>query len=153
MSVGDVAGLIAAIAFVLLVGLLAVPLLKLGKVLDEARRLVGTVTDETVPLINEVTTTVGLTNHQLERVDTITAGVQQVTTNVSALTSLFAATLGSPLVKVAAFSYGVRRAMSDRRRGDVEKRVKTELKAERKSGRRGAGASTSSGATSKDSAA
>ena len=153
MSVGDVAGLIAAIAFVLLVGLLAVPLLKLGKVLDEARRLVGTVTDETVPLINEVTTTVGLTNHQLERVDTITAGVQQVTTNVSALTSLFAATLGSPLVKVAAFSYGVRRAMSDRRRGDVEKRVNTELKAERKSGRRGAGASTSSGATSKDSAA
>jgi hypothetical protein len=153
MSVGDVAGLIAAIAFVLLVGLLAVPLLKLGKVLDEARRLVGTVTDETVPLINEVTTTVGLTNHQLERVDTITAGVQQVTTNVSALTSLFAATLGSPLVKVAAFSYGVRRAMGDRRRGDVEKRVKTELKAERKAGRRGAGASTSSGAASKDSAA
>jgi uncharacterized protein YoxC len=157
MSVGDVAGLIAAIAFVLLVGLLAVPLLKLGKVLDEARRLVGTVTDETVPLINEVTTTVGLTNHQLERVDTITAGVQQVTTNVSALTSLFAATLGSPVVKVAAFSYGVRRAMSDRRRGDVEARVKSELKAERKDGRsgrrRGAGASTSSGATSKDSAA
>jgi uncharacterized protein YoxC len=153
MSVGDVAGLIAAIAFVLLVGLLAVPLLKLGKVLDEARRLVGTVTDETVPLINEVTTTVGLTNHQLERVDTITAGVQQVTTNVSALTSLFAATLGSPVVKVAAFSYGVRRAMSDRRRGDVEARVKSELKAERKAGRRGAAASTSSGATSKDSAA
>jgi uncharacterized protein YoxC len=153
MSVGDVAGLIAAIAFVLLVGLLAVPLLKLGKVLDEARRLVGTVTDETVPLINEVTTTVGLTNHQLERVDTITAGVQQVTTNVSALTSLFAATLGSPVVKVAAFSYGVRRAMSDRRRGDVEARVKSQLKAERKAGRRGAGAPTSSAATSKDSAA
>jgi uncharacterized protein YoxC len=153
MSVGDVAGLIAAIAFVLLVGLLAVPLLKLGKVLDEARRLVGSVTDETVPLINEVTTTVGLTNHQLERVDTITAGVQQVTTNVSALTSLFAATLGSPLVKVAAFSYGVRRAMGDRRREDVAKRVKTELKAEKKGGRRGAGGSNGSAAASKDSAA
>ncbi|HTC68177.1 MAG TPA: DUF948 domain-containing protein [Acidothermaceae bacterium] len=153
MSVGDVAGLIAAIAFVLLVGLLAVPLLKLGKVLDEARRLVGTVTDETVPLINEVTTTVGLTNHQLERVDTITAGVQQVTTNVSALTSLFAATLGSPVVKIAAFSYGVRRAMSDRRRADVEKRVKTEMKSQKKGGRRGAAAPASSGSASKDSAA
>ena len=55
MSVGDIAGLIAAIAFVLLVGLLAIPLLKLGKVLDEARRLVRNVTDETVPLINGVT--------------------------------------------------------------------------------------------------
>jgi uncharacterized protein YoxC len=145
MSVGDVAGLIAAIAFVLLVGLLAVPLLKLGKVLDEARRMVGTVTDETVPLINEVTTTVGHTNQQLERVDAITANVQQVTTNVSALTSLFAATLGSPVVKVAAFTYGVRRAITDRQRGDVEKRVKTELKAERRSGRRGAGARTNAG--------
>ena len=114
MSLGNVAGLIAAIAFVVLVALLAVPLLKLGKVLDEARRMVGTVTDETVPLLNEVTTTVGLTNQQLERVDAITTNVQQVTTNVSALTSLFAATLGSPLVKVAAFSYGVRQAMSGR---------------------------------------
>ncbi|MDQ1486173.1 MAG: hypothetical protein QOJ62_1866 [Actinomycetota bacterium] len=142
MSVGDVAGLIAAIAFVLLVGFLAIPLLKLGKVLDEARRLVRTTTDETVPLINEVTTTVGLTNHQLERVDAITSNVQQVTTNVSALTSLFAATLGSPVIKVAAFSYGVRRALSDRKRADVQKRVKTEMKANRKGGRRGAGASS-----------
>ena len=153
MSVGDVAGLIAAIGFVFLVGLFAFLALKLGKGLDEMRRLVASVTDETVPLIKEVTTTVGLTNHQLERVDTITAGVQQVTTNVSALTSLFAATLGSPLVKVAAFSYGVRRAMSDRHRDDVAKRVKTELKAERKSRRRGAGASNGSAAPSKDSAA
>jgi uncharacterized protein YoxC len=147
MSVGDVAGLIAAIAFVLLVGLLAIPLLKLGKVLDEARRLVGTVTDETVPLINEVTTTVGLTNHQLERVDAITSNVQQVTTNVSALSSLFAATLGNPVVKVAAFSYGVRRALSERRHGELKKRVESELKADRKAnrkaGRRGGGANSS----------
>jgi uncharacterized protein YoxC len=132
MSVGDIAGLIAAIAFVLLVGLLAIPLLKVGKVLDEARRLVRNVTDETVPLINGVTETVGHTNDQLERVDAITSSVQQMTSNISALTSLFAATLGSPVVKVAAFSYGVRRAMSERRQGDVEKRVKEQIKAEKK---------------------
>ena len=132
MSVGDIAGLIAAIAFVLLVGLLAIPLLKVGKVLDEARRLLRNVTDETVPLINGVTETVGHTNDQLERVDAITSNVQQMTTNISALTSLFAATLGSPVVKVAAFSYGVRRAMAERRQGDVEKRVKEQIKAEKK---------------------
>jgi len=34
-----------------------------------------------------------------------------MSTNVNALTSLFAATLGSPVVKVAAFSYGVRTAL------------------------------------------
>ncbi len=153
MSVGDIAGLIAAIAFVLLVGLLAIPLLKVGKVLDEARRLVGSVTDETVPLINGVTETVGHTNHQLERVDAITANVQQVTTNVSALTSLFAATLGSPVVKVAAFTYGVRRAMSDRRHGEVEKRVREEIKAESKGGRRGRRAGEQGDADHKGSAA
>lgn len=144
MSVGDIAGLIAAIAFVLLVGLLAIPLLKLGKVLDEARRLVGSVTDETVPLINGVTESVGLANNQLERVDAITSNVQQVSTNVSALTSLFAATLGSPVVKVAAFTYGVRKALTDRNRADVEKRVKTTMKAERKAGRRRRRATTES---------
>ena len=34
-----------------------------------------------------------------------------MTTNASALTSLIAATIGTPLIKVAAFSYGVRTAV------------------------------------------
>jgi uncharacterized protein YoxC len=112
MSVGDVAGLIAAIAFVLLVGALAIPLVKLGGVLDESRSMIKGVSDETVPLLSEVTTTVATTNAQLVRVDAITSNVQAATGNVSALTALLAATLGNPVVKVAAFSYGVRSALS-----------------------------------------
>ena len=50
-------------------------------------------------------------NTQLERVDGITANTQAVTGNVSALTSVFTATLGGPLVKAAAFSYGVSKAL------------------------------------------
>ena len=46
--------------------------------------------------------------------DAITSNVQAATTNVSALTALLAATLGGPVVKVAAFSYGVRSALADR---------------------------------------
>lgn len=117
MSAGDVAGLIAAIAFVLLVGLLAVPLLKLGRVLDETRTTIRGISDESIPLLQEVTTTVTHTNEQLVKVDTITTNAAQVATNVSALTALFAATVGSPVVKVAAFTYGVRQAMSGRRTG------------------------------------
>jgi uncharacterized protein YoxC len=131
MSVGDIAGLIAAIAFVALVGVLAVPLVKLGRVLDETRTMVKGVGDQTVPLLGEVTTTVTTTNAQLARVDAITSNVQSVTTNVSALTAVFAATLGSPVIKVAAFTYGVRRALSDRERADLERRVKDQVKAER----------------------
>ncbi|HSR22253.1 MAG TPA: DUF948 domain-containing protein [Candidatus Eisenbacteria bacterium] len=133
--VGEIAGLIAAVAFVLLVGVLAVPLIKLGRVLDETRFLVKGVSDETVPLLSEVTTTVTTTNAQLVRVDAITSNVQSTTTNISALTALFAATLGSPVIKVAAFSYGVRRALSDRDRGVVERRVKSQIKAERAAAR------------------
>ncbi|UER54150.1 DUF948 domain-containing protein [Kineosporiaceae bacterium SCSIO 59966] len=117
MSVGDVAGLIAALAFVLLVGLLAVPLLKLGKVLDETRTTIRGISEESVPLLQEVTQTVTHTNDQMVKVDTITTNAAQVATNVSALTALFAATLGSPVVKVAAFTYGVRQAISGRGTG------------------------------------
>ena len=111
---GEIAGLLAAIAFVLLVGAMAYPLIKLGQVLDETRVTVRGLSDGTLPLLTEVTTTVATTNEQLVKVDSITSNVAQVSTNVSALTSLFAATLGSPVVKVAAFSYGVRRAIAGR---------------------------------------
>ncbi|MFI2487657.1 DUF948 domain-containing protein [Promicromonospora kroppenstedtii] len=109
-DLGDVAGLIAAIAFVLLVGFLAVPLWKLGKLLDEARLSVKDVTEHSVPILDEAASTVASANTQLVKVDTITTSAASVSENVSALTGLYAATLGKPLVKVAAFSYGVRQA-------------------------------------------
>lgn len=112
MSVGDVAGLIGAIAFVLLVGFLALPLIKLGQVLDATRVSVKELTDHTVPVLDEAASAVAATNVQIERVDAITSSAAQVSENVSALTSLFAATVGSPMIKVAAFSYGVRRALA-----------------------------------------
>ncbi|MGF1664538.1 MAG: DUF948 domain-containing protein [Kineosporiaceae bacterium] len=115
MSVADVAGLIAAIALVLLVGALAVPLIKLGSLIDEARMTVRGLSETSTPLIREVTTTVAATNAQLGRVDVITSNVASTTSNVSALTTLFAATLGSPIIRVAAFTYGVRQAVSGRR--------------------------------------
>lgn len=115
MTLGGIAGLIAALAFVALVGALAYPLIKLGRVLEETRVTVRGLSDGALPLLSEVTTTVASTNQQLGKVDTITDNVAQVSTNVSALTALFAATLGSPVVKVAAFSYGVRQAVAGRR--------------------------------------
>ena len=122
MSVGDVAGLIAAVAFVALVALLAVPILKLGRLIDDARGTVQGVTTETLPLLRQVTTTVTTTNGELERVSAITTNVQQMSTNASALTALFAATLGSPMIKVAAFTYGVRQAFTGRKTSSAVRR-------------------------------
>jgi type IV secretory pathway TrbL component len=135
MSVGEVAGLIAAVVFAVLVGLLAIPIIKLGKVFDETRRVVAGIGDETLPLLNEVTTGVTQVNAELRRVDAITANAQAVTSNISALTGLFAATLGGPVVKVAAFSYGVRRAASARSFDRLERRLKAQRRADRAAAR------------------
>jgi len=112
ISIGDVAGVIAALAFAYLVLRLGGLIGKAGNVLDETRVGVRGVSEQTVPLLSQVTDTVASTNEQIVRLDTITANVASMSTNVSALTSLFAATVGSPVVKVAAFTYGVRSAMS-----------------------------------------
>ncbi|MDQ1706158.1 MAG: hypothetical protein QOF18_2524 [Frankiaceae bacterium] len=144
LSGGEVAGLIVAVFWAVLVCFMAYVLVKLGKVVGDTSKLVTGVADQTVPLLGEVTNSVVHVNAELERVDAITANVQSISSNVSALTSVFAATLGSPVIKVAAFSYGVRRAMNDRREHDFRKRVKAETKAD-KSARRAA--KKSAGAT------
>jgi uncharacterized protein YoxC len=141
LSGGDVAGLIVAVFWGVLVCFLAYVLIKLGKVIGEAAKLVSGVADQTVPLLGEVTTSVVHVNAELTRVDSIAANVEDISGNAKALTSLFAATLGSPIIKVAAFSYGVRRTFSSRREADVRKRVKSEMKAEkvtRRAGRKAA---------------
>ena len=122
VSIGDIAGVIAALAFAYLVLRLGSLIGKTGKVVDEARIGVRGVSEQTVPLLSQVTDTVASTNEQIVRLDIITANVSSMTTNVSALTSLFAATLGSPVVKVAAFTYGVRSAMNGAgRRSDSDR--------------------------------
>ena len=111
MTGGDIAGLIAAGVFAVLVGLLAIPLLKLGRVFDETSATIKDVRVNVTPLLEEATTTISETNKQLARVDSITGSVEEATGNVSALIALFAATVGGPLIKIAGFSAGVRAAV------------------------------------------
>ena len=124
VSIGDIAGVIAALAFAYLVLRLGGLIGKAGKVLDETSIGVHGLSAQTVPLLSQVTDTVASTNEQIVRLDTISANVSSMSTNLNALTSLFAATVGSPVVKVAAFTYGVRSAMkgSGARKGASSRR-------------------------------
>ena len=108
MTGGDIAGLIAAAIFAVLVALLAVPLLKLGKVLDQTTASIKEATNGITPILDETAVTIRQANQQLTRVDTITSNVADVTGNVSALIALFAASVGGPLIKLAGFSAAVR---------------------------------------------
>jgi uncharacterized protein YoxC len=117
MTGSDIAGLIAAGVFAVLVALLAIPIWKLGKVFDELRAAVKDVSDGTTPLLSEVTNTVATTNDQLRKVDGITSHVSDASANISALSSLTAATVGRPLIKIAAFTAGVRTVLDTKPTG------------------------------------
>ena len=119
MSAGEWAGLIAALAFVLLVVLIAIPLLKLGRTLDETTLTIRQAREQSAPILSQASTTVAHVNSNLERVDDITGNAANVSSNVAALSSVVAATLGSPLIKLAAFSYGVRTAARKKREGQA----------------------------------
>ncbi|NUP30407.1 MAG: DUF948 domain-containing protein [Streptomycetaceae bacterium] len=123
--------MIIATFWAILVAFLALVLVKLVKVLKEATRLVSDIADRTPPLLDEMTDAVRATNAQLARVDQIAGNVQTMSTNATALSSTVAATLGGPLVKTAAFSYGVRRALSAQQRAELAKRVRSTARAER----------------------
>ncbi|GGY49561.1 DUF948 domain-containing protein [Streptomyces omiyaensis] len=120
MTGGEVAGILVAVFWAILVSFLAVVLARLAQTLRATTKLVADVTEQAVPLLADASATVRSAQTQLDRVDAIASDVQEVTANASALSTTVASTFGGPLVKVAAFGYGVRRALGrGRDRGDV----------------------------------
>lgn len=123
MSVGEIAGLIAAIAAVALVAFSAVPLLKLGRVLEETRLAVRDLGHNAVPILVELKGTVAATNDELGKLSVVTEDVAKVTANATVVTenaaqlsTIFSSTLGGPLIKTAAFTYGLRQAVGGKRK-------------------------------------
>ncbi|MEU8758403.1 DUF948 domain-containing protein [Streptomyces sp. NPDC048659] len=111
MTGGEVAGILVAVFWAILVSFLAVVLVRLAQTLKATTKLVADVTEQAVPLLADASATVRSAQTQLDRVDAIASDVQEVTSNASALSTTVASTFGGPLVKVAAFGYGVRRAL------------------------------------------
>ncbi len=150
MSGGEIAALIAAGAFLMLVLVLCVPIFRLRHTVDAATRAINDLNDRTGPLLASVNVTVdnvnvALTqvhtsldevNAQLVRVDAITAHASTITANVANLATVITSAAASPLVKIASFGYGVRRATAKRRRAGEEEQVRTEVKERRKLARR-----------------
>ena len=118
MSVGELAGLLAAIALCVLVALAAVPLIKAGRALDEVRIAVRDLGHHSVPVLLELKGTVENTNEELAKLSAVTEDVARVSGHATVvsehaanLSQLFAATLGGPLVRGAAIAHGLRTAL------------------------------------------
>jgi uncharacterized protein YoxC len=133
VSASGIAAVVAAATFAILVLLLAIPLLKAGRLLDEAALAIRKAHEGATPLLNDAQTTLAGVNAQLDQVDVITKGVGTMTTNAAALTSIVSSTLGSPLIKVAAFSYGVRKTVGDRRDAEAVRAANQRHRASRRS--------------------
>jgi uncharacterized protein YoxC len=151
LSGWEIAALIASGAFAMLVIALAVPILRLRHTVDAATRALRDVADATGPMLGNVNITIENVNTalgqvqtsldgvnlQLARLDSITENVQHVSANVANLSTVVTAAAANPLVKVAAFTYGVRNAAARRRHADEEAEVRAELKQRRRSPRPG----------------
>jgi uncharacterized protein YoxC len=150
VSGGDIAALIAATAFLVLVVAIAVPLLRLRYTVDAATAALNDLSDRAGPILSSVNDTVANVNTaltqvhisldgvnlQLARLDTITGHAQQVTANIANLTTVVTAAAANPLVKAAAFGYGVRKAAARRREAEEEAEVRAQLRTQRRQRRR-----------------
>lgn len=112
MGVGEIAGLIAAIAFAVLAGFLIYPLIRLGRLLDQISDTVKQTGDHVMPTIDETATTVKQVNDTLADVNKISSSASTTVNNVGALTDLYASMLGKPVIKLAAALYAVKSTAS-----------------------------------------
>jgi uncharacterized protein YoxC len=148
---GEIAALIAATAFGVLVLVLAVPILRLRHTVDAATQAINDTNQRSEPLLvnlnstvenvntalGQVQTSLDGVNIQLAKIDTMTGHAQNVTANVSNLATVVSAAVANPLVKVAAFGYGVRKAAAARRHAEEERDVRASLKQQRRAAKRG----------------
>ena len=109
LSGGDIALIILAAFWGLLVLFLCVVLLNTFRVLESTKMMIDSTREETVPLLREVRGSVERTNREIDRIDAILMRVEN-------LSSLIEQAAASPLVKIISFGAGLRKGASRFRR-------------------------------------
>jgi uncharacterized protein YoxC len=132
MSGGAIAALVAAIAFAVLVLLAAIPLLKLGRTLDEATLAIRKAHEGATPLLDEAQGALNQVNSQLGHVEGIAKNANAISSNVAAMSAVVSSTLGNPMIKAAAFTYGVRKTVQGRRDADAVRSARRRHRAARR---------------------
>jgi hypothetical protein len=124
MTVGEIALIVIAGVFLVLALFAIVTLLKVGKTLDVARKAIESTQHDTRPMLRKADTTLGLVNTNLKNIGGVTGSARSISGNVSGLISVVVATLGGPVIRAAAFIYGVRRALAARTAKAAKKAAK-----------------------------
>jgi uncharacterized protein YoxC len=122
VSALDYAWFAVAVLLGVMVIVVCVVLANVFRMLTSTIELIDGVTSQTVPLLHNVNGTVTLVNQELVRVDGILTTVETVTATVGNMVNVISATISSPLVKLSAFAYGLRRAAGKAAEGEEEPR-------------------------------
>src|ERR1700761_7834166 len=119
---GDVAALVAAFFFAVLVCAAVYVLIRLARLLTEARRLVADLNTRSDSVFERAQAAVDRAHEQLDATSTVAAGMDELNTGmsqlsaqVSALAGLGRAVANGPAGRAAALAYGVRHAVTLRR--------------------------------------
>ena len=107
---GDVALIVLASFWGLLVLFLCIVLINTFRVLESTKILIDSMREETVPLLREVKGSVERTNRELDRVDVVLEGVGEITGRVQRISGLVEQAVSSPLIKIISMGAGLRRA-------------------------------------------
>ena len=113
MGPGGIATIIAACSLLVIAIAISYAVIRIGRLIDEAKISLKTMTDETKPLIEEVTTTVTLINGPLESLNRITRNAEEVSARVTDVASSFLDKSG-PAVKIVGALLGAAQAKKSR---------------------------------------
>jgi uncharacterized protein YoxC len=100
MGPGGVATIIAASSLAIIAVAIAYVVIRVGRLIDEAKASLKAITAETAPLIDEVHTTVTLVNGPLHSINRVSKNIEELSEKVSEETTGFMNKNGSA-VKVA----------------------------------------------------
>lgn len=106
----ELALLIMAAFWAVLVGVLCVVLIGTYNVLTSTKMTIDAMREETVPLLREIKTTVEKTNAEIDRVDTMLESAGAVVGRVERISGLVEEVASGPLVKIISIGAGLRKA-------------------------------------------
>jgi uncharacterized protein YoxC len=112
MTGGDIALIVLACGWVVLVLALVVVLLNTFRLLESTKMIIDSIREETIPLLREVKITLEKTNREIDRVDTMLESATSIVGRVEKLTGLLEEAAANPLVKVISMASGLRKGFS-----------------------------------------
>ena len=122
ITIGEVAAIVAAVAWALLVLFLALVLVNVFRVLESTKILIDDIRGQTVPLLSEVTTTVSNVNRELDRADGLLESATKLARVGERVATVVEQAVTSPLIKMVGISAGAAAALKAFRRNGKERK-------------------------------